>query len=413
MKFTQCKSLRSVFLVCVLSAAVSCGGEGTPDVNYPPVIQDLTAATHELEPGSNTTVTVNAYDPEGGELEYDWSVGEAWSVSSEGTEVTVDAPAKAGAQTEVRVEVQDKSGQKARQSISLSTTGTPNQPPEIRSLELSPNPAAPGDEATFTVDATDPDGDEMSYNWTIPEGWNAVSPGDTVQVAVPEDIDSKTVVVGVEVSDGTESVTEAKNFVVEAPNWSEVWSHSLATKPASAFTRKGGYRQQGPGSKGGEECWLQESDWNHLAIPYGDKVNTSEPFAIQVDYHRPANSPGIKHAIDAFLDPTTQKLAFAGAGAPHTTLSKSGLVLVDRLDDDTKETVVAESYPSKEWTTWRFELFPDEGRVRLLKNSNEIGEWSVRKPLQRAESFALIGSSGDSSVNVNVCWKDVRLFQKS
>jgi hypothetical protein len=54
---------------------------------------------------------------------------------------------------------------------------TLNRPPVISAVVASPATVDPGATLTVTVAATDPDGNPLSYDWTLPPGWTSI--GDT------------------------------------------------------------------------------------------------------------------------------------------------------------------------------------------------------------------------------------------
>jgi len=58
-----------------------------------------------------------------------------------------------------------------------SSTNSQNQPPIIRSLTAVPDTFHDGQITTITVDAEDPDGDPLSYDWEADQSWLLPMPG--------------------------------------------------------------------------------------------------------------------------------------------------------------------------------------------------------------------------------------------
>jgi hypothetical protein len=57
-----------------------------------------------------------------------------------------------------------------------------NRPPVLGSVAASPAVVNPGEAVTVSVAATDPDGNPLTYAWTLPPGWTAI--GDTTAATV-------------------------------------------------------------------------------------------------------------------------------------------------------------------------------------------------------------------------------------
>ena len=59
-----------------------------------------------------------------------------------------------------------------------------NSPPVISGITASPNPVVKGGTMNISVNATDPDGDTLSYTWSIPTDWKIQSGGSTSQITI-------------------------------------------------------------------------------------------------------------------------------------------------------------------------------------------------------------------------------------
>ncbi len=138
--------------------------------NDDPVIESISAIPETLSPGETGTLSVVASDPDGDDVHYQWDAPEDWElVSDDEEEVEIIAPSEPGETAVVEVIVTDGLGGEATDDVVVSTNE--NQPPEINSIDVSPAQAQPGGEIELSVDATDPDGDELSYAWSAPDGW--------------------------------------------------------------------------------------------------------------------------------------------------------------------------------------------------------------------------------------------------
>jgi len=55
------------------------------------------------------------------------------------------------------------------------TPGKPNHAPVLQALVASPSSVPPGTSLTISAYAYDPDGDPLTYQWTLPQGWSPLS----------------------------------------------------------------------------------------------------------------------------------------------------------------------------------------------------------------------------------------------
>ncbi|MFO1430634.1 MAG: hypothetical protein U1F76_10925 [Candidatus Competibacteraceae bacterium] len=61
---------------------------------------------------------------------------------------------------------------------------SPNQPPVISNLTASPNPVSKGQTMTVSATASDPEGDTLNYQWTVPAGYTIQSGQGSPQIVV-------------------------------------------------------------------------------------------------------------------------------------------------------------------------------------------------------------------------------------
>ncbi|SFD85081.1 PQQ-like domain-containing protein [Thiohalospira halophila DSM 15071] len=126
-----------------------------------PTISDISAEDSPILPGGQVTVSVEA---EGDALEHDWDLPEDWSDSGSdsGTEsVTLTAPVDQAAEATISVTVENSAGSTSSE-VTVATQG-----PAIESFDVDPLPGKEGDTATFTTDAYNRDGAELTYDYRI------------------------------------------------------------------------------------------------------------------------------------------------------------------------------------------------------------------------------------------------------
>jgi len=168
--------------------------------NQGPVLSTLTADPQSVQKGGEIDLMVEADDPEESALTYSWDVSsQDWTLSTQNKTATLSAPGEPGVSATVSVDVTDAAGETARSSIVVSTQ--PNQPPSISSVTANPTEVTPGGTADLQAAATDPDGDELSYNWSPPSGWSVSSQSASSELTAPSTY-GVTGVVNLTVSDG-------------------------------------------------------------------------------------------------------------------------------------------------------------------------------------------------------------------
>jgi hypothetical protein len=203
------------FAVCVAVFILSCAGACAPapvtektaplpshessaaPQNRLPVIHNLAADTKVIV-HSTSEIVCSAEDPDGDTLSFTWSATDG-TIEGKNSTVTWTAPGVPGTCT-VTVTVRDENGGEVTDSVSIAVTGTPNRPPVIESFnilvhqphaELTIDPDTPIIErqnplvkVSRLVDieciASDPDGDNLVFEWDIPSG-KLIGHGEKVQ----------------------------------------------------------------------------------------------------------------------------------------------------------------------------------------------------------------------------------------
>jgi chitinase len=164
--------------------------------NEPPFISSLNLNTEgEITTGEIYPVECVAVDADEDELSYSWTA-DAGSLSGEGDTVQWAAPDEPGSYT-ISVEVSDGSDVATDQIIVW--VEMPNNSPLVESLDTDCPRVRKGHSATLSCLASDPDGDELSYEWSVERGTLSAEGPDATWVA-PNEYGS--FVITVTVSDG-------------------------------------------------------------------------------------------------------------------------------------------------------------------------------------------------------------------
>lgn len=145
-------------------------------VNHPPQIQALEAEPSTTTYGSKVQVTVRASDPDGDQLSY-FLDGGGGTVTGDGPSWEWTAPAEAGKYV-LTVRVTDARGLSAwdKASVEVNDPGgeepleEENKDPSILVLRSSRTVLTVDETITIEVTASDPDGDELTYSWTVTGG---------------------------------------------------------------------------------------------------------------------------------------------------------------------------------------------------------------------------------------------------
>ena len=168
--------ISTVIVAAVLLFASSCN-------SLRPVITSLEAEADWTAPMGSLLVTCNASSPNGDDLIYDWSTT-GGTITGTGPEVTWTALDSAGFY-DVTVTVTDGGGGEATKQVTITVRA--NNPPYISSLVADADWTTPSGSLQVTCNATDPDGDELSYEWSA-SGGNISGTGAAVNWIAPEEV---------------------------------------------------------------------------------------------------------------------------------------------------------------------------------------------------------------------------------
>jgi len=166
-----------VGVVVLVSVLLSAG-----PAHQPPVIASVEVAAERVSPSESTEIVCTASSPDADGLTYEWAAS-AGEITGTGAYVIWTAPDQEGDYT-VSVIVSDKRGATATESVTINVTA--NRPPEIGSLTADAEWAVPDGSIMVSCNASDPDGDELTYDWTQSDG-HVIGSGPEVTWIAPED----------------------------------------------------------------------------------------------------------------------------------------------------------------------------------------------------------------------------------
>jgi len=153
--------------------------------NHQPTIISLAADLERVLPSGSCQITCHATDPDGDddELSYSWSAS-GGEINGDGATVNWTAPDSLGFYN-VTVTVTDSRGGEDTDQITI-TVRTSN-PPTVTSLIAEAAWTTPSGSLQVTCDASDPDGDELTYEWTATAG-NISGTGAVVGWTAPQEV---------------------------------------------------------------------------------------------------------------------------------------------------------------------------------------------------------------------------------
>jgi hypothetical protein len=151
--------------------------------NHRPAITSLEAEPERVLPSASCQIVCNATDRDGDELSYNWSAS-GGNISGTGTAVNWTAPDSAGSYN-VTVTVTDGRGGEVIKQVTIEVRA--NKTPTITSLIADADWTTPSGSLQVTCNATDPDGDELSYEWST-TGGDISGTGAVVSWTAPEEV---------------------------------------------------------------------------------------------------------------------------------------------------------------------------------------------------------------------------------
>ncbi|MDD1652458.1 MAG: PKD domain-containing protein, partial [Methanomicrobiales archaeon] len=154
-------------------------------VNEPPGKAAITTGPATCDMDSICTYGAMATDPDGDILRatFDWGDGKTTDTDqvSSGTAATAGHAWRAAGTYSVRARAVDGDGLAGEWSdiLMVTVSGAPNNPPLVPVVSSGTAEGTAGEKLTFTVSATDPDGDSVKLEWD----WGDGSAGDSLLLA--------------------------------------------------------------------------------------------------------------------------------------------------------------------------------------------------------------------------------------
>ena len=182
--------------------------------NHRPAITSLEAEPERVLPSGSCQIAYNASDPDGDELSYSWSAS-GGEITGEGATVIWTAPRFEGSYN-ITVTVTDGRGGEDTDYVIITVRA--NKSPTITSLIADADWTLPSGSLQVTCDASDRDGDELSYEWTA-SGGDISGTGTVVNWTAPQEVGTCNVTVVVTDGHGGEDM------------WSVILSVATGTPP--------------------------------------------------------------------------------------------------------------------------------------------------------------------------------------
>ena len=172
-----------VIIVIVAAAVIVAILLDTMLANHRPAITGLEADPEKVIPLGSCQIACNASDRDGDQLSYNWSAS-GGEINGEGATVTWTAPRSEGSYN-VTVIVTDSRGGEVMHYVIVEVRA--NKPPIITSLIADAEWTLPSGSIQVTCDASDPDGDELSYEWST-NGSDISGTGAVANWTAPEQV---------------------------------------------------------------------------------------------------------------------------------------------------------------------------------------------------------------------------------
>ena len=151
--------------------------------NHRPAINSLEAEPERVIPSGSCQIVCTASDGDDDELSYEWSAG-GGEINGEGATVTWTAPNFAGSYN-VTVTVTDGRGGEVMDYVIIEVRA--NRSPQITNLVANADWTTPLGSIQVTCTASDPDDDELSYEWST-TGGDISGTGAVVNWTAPEGV---------------------------------------------------------------------------------------------------------------------------------------------------------------------------------------------------------------------------------
>ena len=147
--------------------------------NHPPTVT-CSASPNSVQPGETVRLTATASDPDGDPLTYVWSTDQG-KLTQDNATATWDTTGLAPGSYTISVKVSDGKGGTADCSTTVTVTAPPppaNRPP-VCNCTADRTTLLSGERTRVVANASDPDGDPLTYQWSATAG-QITGTGDTV-----------------------------------------------------------------------------------------------------------------------------------------------------------------------------------------------------------------------------------------
>ncbi len=153
--------------------------------NEPPRVVSLSAEPDSVIPSGTCLIVCHAVDPDGNpaDLSYEWSASQG-EITGDGASASWIAPNSLGSYN-ITVRVTDPRGAKATGQKTIEVRV--GEPPVILSLMTDAPWVTPSGSLQVICTASDPDGDQLSYDWYAGSG-NISSTGEVASWAAPQEV---------------------------------------------------------------------------------------------------------------------------------------------------------------------------------------------------------------------------------
>ena len=152
--------------------------------NHQPAIASIEAEPMRRLASGIWQIVCTASDPDGDELSYGWAAS-GGEIGGEGAEVTWTAPNSTGSY-DVTVTVTDGRGGEVTGDVTIAVRA--NKPPIITGLVADADWSTPSGTIQVACTASDPDDEELSYEWSS-SGGSINGTGSEVTWLAPEEAD--------------------------------------------------------------------------------------------------------------------------------------------------------------------------------------------------------------------------------
>jgi len=172
-----------VIVVIVVAAVLLSILFDTMLANHRPIITSLQAEPERVIPSGSCQVVCTASDPDGDELSYNWSAS-GGEINGAGATVTWTVPDLEGFYN-VTVTVTDGRGGEVMKQVTITVIA--NKPPTIVSLTADADWTLSSGSIQVTCNAFDPEGYEISYEWST-TGGDISGTGAAINWTAPEEV---------------------------------------------------------------------------------------------------------------------------------------------------------------------------------------------------------------------------------